>query len=298
MSGDPYLAIGEFSRRVGVSADLLRAWERRYGLPRPVRAANGRRLYSRADERVVDGFRRAVERGIPAAEAARLATTPAVESLRLPSGPEREPELVALANRLRDALSRYDEPRAQEALDRLFGAYSVDTATAEVILPFVRELGERWACDEISVADEHFAVAVIHGRLLSLARKWASGHGPSALLACPAGEMHTIGLLCFGLALREQGWRITYLGADTPTAALAGVARNVQPACVILASVDGTVFGRKRHELAELAADVPTAVGGAGASPSLASQIGAHLLADSPVSAAAELAAGHLVGGR
>jgi DNA-binding transcriptional MerR regulator len=288
---DPYLAIGDFSRRVGVSTDLLRAWERRYGLPRPARTANGQRLYSRSDELVVDAIRRAVEQGLPAAEAARLAATPAPEPASRASGPE--PELAALTARLRDALSLYDEPRAQDALDRLFGAYSVEAVLAEVILPYLREVGERWACNEITVADEHFATSVIQGRLLGLARKWGSGHGPIALLACPGGELHTIGLLCFGLALRAQGWRITYLGADTPTAAIAQVAMRLQPSYVVLSSVDGSVYHRTSDELAELAAAVPTALGGAGASPLIATAIGAELLADNPVTAAAELAAGN-----
>jgi DNA-binding transcriptional MerR regulator len=285
---DAYLAIGEFSRRVGVSTDLLRAWERRYGLPRPIRTANGRRLYTRADELVVESIRRAVEQGIPAAEAVRLAAMPAAEPASRAG--RAEPELAAFAARLRDGLSLYDEARAQDALDRLFGAYSIEIVLAEVILPYLREVGERWACSQITVADEHFATSLIHGRLLGLARNWGSGRGPMALLACPGGELHTIGLLCFGLALRAQGWRITYLGADTPTAALARVASHVQPSYVVLSSVDGSVYHRRTDELVELAADVPTAVGGAGASPRLAAAIGADLLADDPVTAAAELA--------
>jgi len=283
---ESYLAIGEFSRRVGVSADLLRVWERRYGLPRPARTANGRRLYSRADELVVGAIRRAMERGIPAAEAARLAATTGTG----PAQGEERPELPLLGARLRDALSAYDEASAQDALDRLFGAYGVETVLSEVILPYMRELGERWARDEIGVADEHFAASVVHGRLLSLARKWGSGRGPSAVLACPAGELHTIGLLCFGLALRAQGWRITYLGADTPTPALAGVAAHVRPSRVVLSSVDGGVFHRSMDELAELAGEVPMALGGAGATRSLAEGIGAELLPEDPVRAAAELA--------
>ena len=48
---DAVLRIGELSRRVGVTDHVLRAWERRYGLLRPVRTAAGYRLYSEADER-------------------------------------------------------------------------------------------------------------------------------------------------------------------------------------------------------------------------------------------------------
>ena len=89
---------------------------------------------------------------------------------------------------------------------------------SEVILPFLHRLGVRWAAGRTSVAQEHFASNVIAGRLRSLARGWGQGVGPRAILACPPGELHDLGLLCFGLVLREHGWRITYLGADTPIA--------------------------------------------------------------------------------
>jgi DNA-binding transcriptional MerR regulator len=76
---DGYLTIGPFSQRVGISVDLLRAWERRYGLPRPTRTANGRRLYTDADLHLVTAMRRALGRGMPAAEAARVAASTPVE---------------------------------------------------------------------------------------------------------------------------------------------------------------------------------------------------------------------------
>jgi DNA-binding transcriptional MerR regulator len=125
MSEAPYLSIGEFSRRVGVDSELLRAWERRYGVPSPARTANGRRLYSDADERAVDAMRDARARGLPAAEAARHA-------LSMPNLPPplhaADGDLPAARKRLRQALSRYDEAGGQDELDRLFGAYSIDAA--------------------------------------------------------------------------------------------------------------------------------------------------------------------------
>ena len=36
-------------QETGLKADTLRAWERRYGLPRPERTAGGHRLYSQRD---------------------------------------------------------------------------------------------------------------------------------------------------------------------------------------------------------------------------------------------------------
>jgi MerR family transcriptional regulator, light-induced transcriptional regulator len=82
-------------------------------------------------------------------------------------------------------------------------------------------VGERWQDGRLSVAQEHFATNLIRGRLLGLARGWGAGSGHRAVLACVPGELHDIGLIVFGLCLRERGWRITYLGADTPPLSVA-----------------------------------------------------------------------------
>jgi DNA-binding transcriptional MerR regulator/methylmalonyl-CoA mutase cobalamin-binding subunit len=286
MPETPYLTIGEFSRRVGVSVELLRAWERRYGIPRPERTANGRRLYAREDELAVGAMRKALARGLPAAEAARLAAT----TQWAPPPVDHDGELAAITERLRDAFARYDDGEAQEELDRLFGAYTIDTCIAAVVLPMLAELGARWARNEVGVEYEHFASHVIHGRLLSLGRKWDTGRGPRAVLACAPGELHTMGLLCFGLALRARGWRITYLGADMPVAGIAEVASVVDPAWIVLSSVDSTVFTRAAEPLAQLAAKHRLAMAGAGATPGVAKRLGADLLAGDPVTEAATLA--------
>ena len=81
----------------------------------------------------------------------------------------------------------------------------------------------------MSVAEEHFATNVVRGRLLGLARNWSSGGGPVAVLACPPGELHDLGLICFGLLLRERGWRIAYLGPDTPIETVADIASPSAP---------------------------------------------------------------------
>jgi DNA-binding transcriptional MerR regulator len=287
MAVESFMAIGEFSRRVGVSVDVLRAWERRYGLPRPSRATNGRRLYSRSDEHAVREMRRALARGIPAAEAARLAAS--AEPAPAPP-PSADGDLAVIRSRLADALTRFDDAGAQDELDRLFGAYSVDRALQAVVLPYLHELGDRWACNEIGVGHEHFAANLIHGRLLSLARKWDAGHGPRALLACPPGELHTIGLLSFGLALRMHGWRITFLGADTPIPVIAEIAGHIDPACVVLASLDPDTYRRADAAVAHLAARTRVAIGGTGATPRLAAQLGAEHLPADPVSEAAAVA--------
>ena len=262
------LRIGELSRRVGVSPELLRAWETRYGLVAPERTAGGTRLYSREDERRVRVMLRQIATGLSAAEAARVA-------LGVPGGPTSVPALLA---ELDQALRVLDEPRAQSALDRAFAALDLPDAIGEVVLPFLHELGERWARAERSVAQEHFASQVIGGRLRGLSRGWGRGNGPRALLACPSGEQHDLGLLCFGLLLRARGWRIAYLGTETPLDEVAASAAELHPELIVLCSVAPQPFLAAASGIRELSGRARVAIGGRGASAALAATLGVEML--------------------
>ena len=142
---------------------------------------------------------------------------------------EREREPRPGRRQLRQAIERLDDAAVHTAFDRLLAEYSLDSVLEGVVLPLLRELGDGWARGDVSIAQEHFASNVLRGRLLGLARGWDRGAGPRAVLACPPGERHDLGLLIFGLALREHGWRITFLGADTPSDTLVETVRRVAP---------------------------------------------------------------------
>jgi DNA-binding transcriptional MerR regulator len=229
------LRIGELSSRVGVSPELLRAWERRYRVLNPTRSPGGFRLYSAGDEWRVRLMRQEIERGLSAAEAARLVR--AADTAPAEPAPHRPPpEPGELRARLLAATAGFDEPAAQELLDATLAALGVEPALQLVLLPLLRELGERWASGEVSVAEERFASRLIEGRLLGLARGWNRGPGPVSVLACPPGEQHTLPVVAFGLALRNRGWRNIYLGADTPVPSLHDAAAQVEPDTVVLAS--------------------------------------------------------------
>jgi DNA-binding transcriptional MerR regulator len=284
MAASGRLRIGELSRRVGESPELLRAWETRYGLVEPERTAGGLRLYSEQDERRIRAMRRHINAGLSASEAARLA--------KLSGEPQTESASVTLAEieaTLERSFDALDEPAAQAALDHLLIAFGLRQALAEVILPFLHRLGVRWAAAEASVAQEHFASNIIAGRLRELARGWGQGVGPRAILACPPGELHELGLLSFGLALRERGWRITYLGADTPLDDLASALEEVSPAIVVLAAVTPQRFLDSEAELTALATRARVGLAGAGASAELARRLGAEALVGELIDSAAAL---------
>lgn len=282
--GDKLLRIGELSRRVGVPVESLRAWERRYGLLDPSRTQGGFRLYGEDDVARVLAMRANLERGLFAAEAARLALADEVGDEPAAPGP------VVDADELAAALDRFDEAGAQRALDSLLAALTLDVVLRDVLLPYLHELGERWERGEVSVAQEHFASNLIRGRLMSLARSWDRGMGPRALLACVEGERHDLPLVCFGLTLRGHGWRISYLGADTPIASLAEALRTLAPDAVVVSGTVRGAFGATATQLRKVALDAPLFVAGAAADEAVARRVRGTLLSGDPVVAAETLA--------
>jgi DNA-binding transcriptional MerR regulator len=285
----PLLRIGELSRRLGVSEHVLRAWERRYGLLQPVRSAGGFRLYSDADLQRIRRMQAFLSDGLSAAEAARAA----INDERSPPAALDEPAsgLTAETATLARALDGYDEPAAQTALDRLFSTLTVETVLRDVLLPYLHELGERWKSGAASVAQEHFASNVIRGRLAGLGRGWGHGHGPHAVLACAPDEQHDIALLAFGVVLNRHGWRIGYLGANTPIDDLVRLAGATHPDLVVVSATRPQHLAPLTAQLTQLAETAPLALAGPGATNELADTVGARLLTGDPVTAAQNITA-------
>ena len=279
-----HLRIGELSRRTGVSPEVLRAWEQRYGLLRPERSAGGFRLYSTQDEERVRATSALIADGLSAAEAARRALDGAPV-------PVVEPDRSLVANltaELRSALDAWDAERAHGILDRLFAALTVEASFRDVLLPYLHDLGDRWAAGEVSVAQEHFASNLIRGRVLGLGRDWGSAAGPHLLLACLPGEEHDLGTAMFGVLVARRGWRVTFLGADTPLDTVATCAELLRPALVVLSTTDPKRARANRDALRALAASVPLGLGGE-VRPEDAAALGARTLPSDLVDAARTL---------
>ena len=287
MTESAHLRIGALSRLVGVSPELLRAWEQRYGLLQPVRSAGGFRLYSAADEARVRSMRRHLEAGVSAAQAARLALTDEPPG---GGGAVQTGVLTRLSVELAMALDQLDEPGAHTTLDRLLSAFTLRTVLHDVLLPYLRELGVRWERGDVSVAQEHFASNLLRGRLLGLSRGWGEGTGPRAVLACAPGELHDLPLIIFGLVLAGRGWLITYLGPDTPIETIRETLVDRPPRLIVISAATKNRFRAAQAQLAELARQVPVALAGAGATDAVARAAGAFLLDGDPVTAAERVA--------
>jgi methanogenic corrinoid protein MtbC1 len=280
-----YLRIGELARRSGVSPELLRAWERRYGLLRPSRSAGGFRLYGDEDVVRIRRMNELLGSGLSAAEAATRALEEPPQTLEQTGAP------AAAAAAMREAMLAFDDTTAHEVLDSALASLSVETVLWDVVVPTLRTIGDGWEAGTVTVAQEHFASNVLRGRLLGLARGWGRGVGPVALLACPQGEQHDLPLLLYALALRANGWRIAFLGADTPLQTVERVVEELRPDAVVL-SLTTAEHGRAvERDVKALAARTPVFVGGRAADEELARRTDATLLEADFGEAAEQLAA-------
>jgi DNA-binding transcriptional MerR regulator len=283
-----WMPIRELSRRIGVSPDLLRKWESRYAVLTPSRTTGNQRLYSQVDEARARLMLRHLGDGMPPAQAAELAIAARFRIKASAGGPA--PATVDKTARARTtlqaALGGYDETTAEQALEQLLATCTATTVIRDVLLPYLHDIGERWADAHLNVAQEHFASGFIHSRLLGLARGWDRGLGPRAVLACPPDEQHTFGLIAFGIALHQIGWRITYLGADTPIPMIAEATASVQARLTVITAAMPGRLERALPELCDLSARWNLAVGGAAASQELARRCDALHLPNDPISAA------------
>lgn len=252
------------SQITGLSPALIRAWEARYRLVVPERTPAGYRLYSDEDVALLMGAQRLVQRGIAPMEVAQLprahlreASGAAVHEAPMPSSvvggySEHVERLVV-------AFSRFNQAEAEGLLSRPLSMLPPLEACRQILVPLMRELGDRWHRGEISVAVEHFGTSLIRAKLVMLLETMRHhGSHNTALCACPPGDLHEGGLLLFALEAAQQGWQPIYLGPDLPLVALGSAVKQVQPGLVALS----LVMRREPHELQHLLDAVNQAVAG------------------------------------
>ncbi len=200
-------------------------------------------------------------------------------------------DLEGVPVELGEAIRRLDDAAAHAAFDRLLADFSLDAVLDGAVLPLLRELGEGWerarsrsprstsphtSCEAVS-SGSHAAGTAAAGRV----RCWRARRE----------ERHDLGLLIFGLALREHGWRITFLGGDTPLETLAETVHQLAPDAVVLAATDADRFDAVAAPLRALSGETTIWLAGSGADSDVAERAGAGLLDLPPVAAAAVVAA-------
>jgi methanogenic corrinoid protein MtbC1 len=258
------------SHMTGIRPELLRMWEKRYRLFKPQRAGNRYREFDDEDVQLLLYLRQQIEQGRAIGELAgegraallrRMATSGA-SPVQGPSG-----ELSALMHELVEYAQHLDKQRLEARLAACGVFYPFTTLLNAVLTPLMHCLGDRWARGEASIVSGHFAAMVCKQRLLAMLQATAAPpDAPILLCACPAGELHELGLLTFAYTMQQEGWQVYYLGVNLPVSTLLEACQQVQPALVALSLTHDAELASTQDILQEidacLAPAYPTCVGG------------------------------------
>jgi DNA-binding transcriptional MerR regulator/methylmalonyl-CoA mutase cobalamin-binding subunit len=269
VSGTGRYRIHAVAELTGVPEATLRAWERRYAVPVPVRTPSGYRLYSPKDVEQVKRMRELCSSGVAPVDAAKMVAMPQAKATPQAVTSLDDDPFEVMARRIVDATRRMD-PAALESEVRL--AMTLGDAASVVeraYCPALTEIGSEWERGNLSVGHEHLASEIVTTATRELLRLVgpARPHG-EVILACFAEEEHVMPLYAAAFRFVEWNYRPHVLGARTPPAGLAAAVREIEPALVGL-SLTVAPDARRLHELVEAYAqamgDRAWTVGGAGA---------------------------------
>lgn len=235
----PLYKLSVVLEETNLSADTVRVWEKRYGLPQPQRTAGGHRLYSRRDIRTLQWLAARQAEGLRISQAVALwqdLTAKGQDPLSTPTRGQPTP-LDAIRTDWLHACLDFDEARADAVLEAAFAAAKAERVGEKVLLSGLREIGGMWYRGEASIQQEHFtaehAFRHLHTRLSNLP---LSKEGPTVLVATPPREQHAFPALFIAFLLRQRGVQVLFLGADVPLSHLSDTIRKTQAAMLILSA--------------------------------------------------------------
>ena len=243
----------------GIKPDVLRAWERRYGLPLPQRTPGGHRLYSEHDIEIIKWLLARQHDGLSISHAVDMWNekkvagqdpinhssqneTPAltmapVHPLVIPDSGSSLTAVEELRNSWLMACLGFDEAAAEQVLNQAFALYPIEYVCSAVLQRGVAEIGSMWYENRASVQQEHFASALALRRLDALMMAAPPPtRAQNVIVGCPADEWHTFTPLLLALLIRRRGYNVIYLGANVPASHLIETVAAVNASLVILAA--------------------------------------------------------------
>ena len=280
----PRHPIAVVAERTGLSQDVLRVWERRYGAVQPTRTESGERLYSDADverlrllDAAVAGGRRIGRiAGLATSELAALVAEDTTVGVRRPKPDERvaAPDAATL-ERLLDRARALDARGVDDLLRRAAALLGVPAFLERIAAPFLRRIGDEWHAGRITIAEEHLASTVVAAFVGESLRSMGGAAGaddlPRLLVGTPPGARHVIGAAMVGATAAADGWEVVFLGAELPANEIVAAAQRANADAVAISLVyvedDARVIDELRAVSEGLPAGVPLIVGGRAALP-------------------------------
>src|SRR6185436_8961874 len=211
------LNISAVEREAGLSKDVLRTWERRYGFPKPSRDDNGERQYSTAEVAKLRAIKRLMDVGMRPGKIIRASLD---ELNALADGriaPRREQPTLAVEREILALLASHDAGALQTTLANLLMRQGVQRFVLETLASLNHTVGDAWMRGELAVFEEHLYTEHVQIALRTVINAFPRQAGaPRVLLTTFPGEQHGVGLLMVEALLVPEGAQCISLGVQTP----------------------------------------------------------------------------------
>ncbi len=252
-----HFSIKAVAQATGLTVETLRAWERRYEVVRPHRDGSGRRSYTATDVARLRLLRTATELGHTISKLAQLSDEELAKLVADSGGHSRMGTArgQAYVERAIDAAAHSDPSGVEESLTSAIALLPPNEAIHTVVVPLVREVGERWHRGEMTIAQEHMVTDVVRRLVISASRGYLrADNAPCLVLATLSGERHEIGLLMCSWLAAMRRYRTHYLGVDCTPEEIARFALEVDASAVLVSMIMPENYVPVLAQLQELAA--------------------------------------------
>lgn len=214
------------TRRTGLSAELLRIWERRYRVVTPARTQTGRRLYSDAEIERLRLLHQATLGGRSIGLIASLSTPALVQLLRQDTDTDPARAEVNARSKVDDppgrfvkqclrAVEKFDPDVLDALLHRASIALSAMVFLEHVVTSLLDQAASRVREGTLRSVHGHLTATVVR-RVLERITVWAPAPAPKLLLATVTGQPNVPGSMIAAAAAASEGWSVTWLDANLP----------------------------------------------------------------------------------
>lgn len=263
--------IHRVAKLTGLSKDVIRVWERRYGLVKPSRSANRYREYSDEEVALLRFVKAQMEEGATIGALAGEGHDSLIARMRLvrPISSEEQQPHERLLDELMGALDPLDKAGFERRLNGAVAVIPFEEAVQRILLPLQCRVGERWHQGHLTIAVEHYVTKLIQQKMFAVMNQLpVNESGPCVLIGCPEGEPHEIGAQAVAYIAATRGCHVYYLGPNLPSSDLLSFCDRIQPDLVLLSITETKSDADARRQIKELeivSAHWPVAVGGQGA---------------------------------
>ena len=263
--------IHRVAKLTGLSKDVIRVWERRYGLVKPSRSSNRYREYSDEEVALLRFVKAQMEQGATIGSLAAEGHDSLVARMRVatPVSAEDQKPHEHLLDDLMGSLDPLDKAGFERRLNGAVAVIPFEEAVQRILLPLQRRIGDLWHQGLLDIAVEHYVTKIVQQKLFSVMNQLpVNEFGPRVLIACPEGETHEIGAQAVAYIAATKGCHVYYLGPNLPSSDLVTFCEKIKPDLVLLSLTEikpEDAALQQLKELEQLATRWSVAVGGQGA---------------------------------